>query len=110
MEDEPALRSLALYALKSKGYTVLPAADGEEALRMCQAHEGAIDLLVSDVVMPRLGGGAARGIGSRGGLSPEVFHRGRPDPEDEGGVGPIIPRPELSETLVKNHEKADSGI
>jgi len=56
VEDEETLRNLALAVLRKIGYTVLEAAHGGEALAICQSHEGPIDLLVTDVVMPVLNG------------------------------------------------------
>ncbi|MFN8588654.1 MAG: PAS domain S-box protein [Candidatus Eisenbacteria bacterium] len=57
VEDEPALRGLARRFLEQAGYTVLTATDGEHALEVCARHVGPIHLLLTDVVMPRLGGG-----------------------------------------------------
>ena len=56
VEDEDRVRSFARQALRSKGYTVLEAADGQDAVRVAQAHGGPLHLLVTDVVMPALGG------------------------------------------------------
>ncbi|MBL8793423.1 MAG: PAS domain S-box protein, partial [Planctomycetia bacterium] len=56
VEDEPAVRTLARNGLEEFGYTILEAEDGESALRRCQDFAGEIDLLVTDVVMPRMGG------------------------------------------------------
>jgi two-component system, cell cycle sensor histidine kinase and response regulator CckA len=56
VEDEPALLAMARQALAGQGYTVLTAADGEHALEVAGGQRGAIDLLLTDVVMPRLGG------------------------------------------------------
>jgi PAS domain S-box-containing protein len=58
-EDESAVRTLASRVLRERGYTVIEAVDGVEALRMAQECNGtAIDLLLTDMVMPRMGGGA----------------------------------------------------
>ncbi len=56
VEDEEGVRKLARQALESRGYRVLEASDGESALQICHEHHGSIDLLLSDVVMPRIGG------------------------------------------------------
>ncbi|MGH7266785.1 MAG: ATP-binding protein [Candidatus Rokuibacteriota bacterium] len=55
-EDQDELRELLRETLVDRGYTVLPAADGLEALDVAARHPGRIDLLLTDVVMPRLNG------------------------------------------------------
>lgn len=55
-EDDPAVRFLARRILAREGYTVLEADDGTQALETCRTYPGEIDLLLSDVVMPGLGG------------------------------------------------------
>jgi CheY-like chemotaxis protein len=55
-DDEAVLRLVAQRTLTACGYNVLTASSGEEALAVASAHEGRIDLLFSDVVMPGLRG------------------------------------------------------
>ena len=56
VEDDDNLRNLLQRTLEAVGFPVLPAADGAQGLRLCQQHNGTIDLMVSDIVMPRLNG------------------------------------------------------
>jgi len=68
VEDEEEVRALTRDVLEMNGYTVLEALDPADAVRLAQTHPGAIDLLITDVVMPSMSG-------------PELAHRlrtGRP--------------------------------
>jgi two-component system, cell cycle sensor histidine kinase and response regulator CckA len=56
VEDEPAVRGLFAQALRQEGYTVLEARNGAEALNVFDDVQGAIDLLLTDIRMPFLGG------------------------------------------------------
>jgi two-component system cell cycle sensor histidine kinase/response regulator CckA len=56
VEDEPGVRELACRFLRVKGYTVLEAKDGVDALEVAAAHKGVIHAIVTDMVMPRMGG------------------------------------------------------
>jgi signal transduction histidine kinase len=56
VEDEPVVRRLACAALEDSGYQVMEAGDGAEALALLAKTNGQIDLVLSDVVMPRMGG------------------------------------------------------
>jgi PAS domain S-box-containing protein len=55
-EDEQDVREVAREFLESGGYTVLEARDGAEAIQIAAGHQGSIDLLVTDMVMPRMTG------------------------------------------------------
>lgn len=56
VEDEDSVRKLLAYVLDSSGYRVLEAADGRAALRLFEEHADAIDLLLTDVIMPVMNG------------------------------------------------------
>lgn len=55
-EDEAGVRQIMRRVLETRGYTVLTARDGGEAMAMAEGHRGPIDLLMSDVVMPDMNG------------------------------------------------------
>ncbi|GEM_PF-1675426 len=55
-EDEPGVRSLVHASLRLKGYTVLEAGNGTEALALAERHSGPIHLLLTDVIMPQMNG------------------------------------------------------
>lgn len=107
VEDESSVRGAIASVLGRHGYTVLRASNGEEALAICESHSGAIDLLLTDVVMPGLNGRdvADRARRSRGGLkvlfvsgysNVSVVQSGIVD----GGVW-FLPKPFTPETLLQ---------
>jgi two-component system cell cycle sensor histidine kinase/response regulator CckA len=56
VEDQEGLRSLLVEILQRHGYSVLPAANGRDALMLAHRHQGRIDLMITDLIMPRMGG------------------------------------------------------
>ena len=56
VEDEPAVRRVAVRLLAAQGYHLLEAENGVEAARISAEHEGIIHLLLTDVVLPGIGG------------------------------------------------------
>jgi two-component system cell cycle sensor histidine kinase/response regulator CckA len=70
VEDSESVRKLVSAVLAQQGYTVLTADDGESALQLLRQHQGRLDLLMTDVVLPGLGGPeiAAQVIQARPGI------------------------------------------
>jgi signal transduction histidine kinase len=56
VEDDPTTRAALVDGVKGLNYQVLEAGDGQEALDICRAHEGRISLVLSDLIMPEMGG------------------------------------------------------
>jgi DNA-binding NtrC family response regulator len=56
VEDDQTVRELVCSVLTAQGYHVLCASHGKEALRLANQHDGEIDLMVSDVIMPEMHG------------------------------------------------------
>ena len=56
VDDEECIRGLVRCILEETGFVVMDASNGQEALDMCKAHPGPIDILLSDVELPELGG------------------------------------------------------
>jgi len=83
-EDEPMVRDIAVRILQEAGYSILAAADGEEALRLFEANRDTIALVLLDVVMPKRGGhDVYREIKAAGPETKVVFCTGY-DPETAG--------------------------
>src|SRR5262249_29147927 len=56
VEDEPLVRSLTATTLQNQGYAILEAGNGLEAIRVAIAYQGTIHLLLTDAIMPQMGG------------------------------------------------------
>ena len=107
VEDEEAVRAFGARALSSRGYTVLEAASGVEALEVVEAEGGKIDLIVSDVVMPEMDGPTMFGeLRKRGikckvifvsGYAEDAFQKNLPAGEDFG----FLPKPFTLKQLVE---------
>jgi CheY-like chemotaxis protein len=106
VEDEAAVRSLAKKILARKGYRVLEASDGAIALRIAAGHVGEVDLVLTDVAMPNLGG---RGmVEELKELSPDMrvlFMSGYPKEEvfpdrETAKLIPYLQKPFTGETLL----------
>jgi len=101
VEDERTIRDLVVRALSRRGYRVLQAGDGQEAVELLAAHEGPLDILVSDVVMPRLGGAeVARALRVRwpalpvllmSGYTADALRKGRDIPDSAFLPKPFTP-------------------
>ena len=107
VEDEEAVRAFGARALTSRGYTVLQAASGTEALDVVASVNGKVDLIVSDVVMPEMDGptmlGELRKRGIRAkvifvsGYAEEAFAKNLPAGEDFG----FLPKPFSLKQLIE---------
>jgi two-component system cell cycle sensor histidine kinase/response regulator CckA len=86
VEDETPVRALARRVLEQAGYAVLEAADGIEGVRVAEGFDGEIDLLLTDVVMPNLGGrGLVERLRATRPRMAVLFISGYPDGEMQRG-------------------------
>jgi len=106
VEDEEGLRALNARGLASRGYTVLQAGNGVEAIELLDRHGGDIDLIVSDVMMPEMDGPALfkevrkHHPGIRiifvSGYAEDAFQKSLPDPQKYD----FLPKPFTLKQLV----------
>ncbi|MGA8149715.1 MAG: ATP-binding protein [Terriglobales bacterium] len=106
VEDEVALREVTSEYLRSKGYEVVDAGDGDAAMQLCKSHHGPIDLLITDVVMPGSSGPtvAKAVLEARPGLR-TIFMSGYTDrtlgPELLGPNAAFLQKPVSLDTLAR---------
>ena len=105
VEDEPAIRELLVRAFQELGYQVLEAEDGASALAIVEGNPAGIDLILTDVQMPRMNGSElATSVRDRYPDIPVVFVSGFAGLEGVAldalqAIGPIIAKPFTMETL-----------
>jgi two-component system, cell cycle sensor histidine kinase and response regulator CckA len=109
-EDEPAVRALTRAMLLRAGYTVLESENGEQALRVWNARTQEIDLVVTDLTMPLMGGKElARRLAAEGSSVPIVFISGYSDDLAFGDVGgptaEFLAKPFSPDELVEKVER-----
>ena len=111
VEDEAAVRGIAARLLRQRGYEVIEAADGEEALILAEEHAGEIDMLISDVIMPGLDGPSLlKKARPYLGDAPVMFISGYAESDfsdllqDEVGVS-FLPKPLDIKTLAERVKK-----
>ncbi|NNL64939.1 MAG: response regulator [Myxococcales bacterium] len=84
VEDDEMVRRLASRTLEAAGHRVIEAPDGEEALARYREHGERLDLVLTDVVMPRRGGpDLAQALAAMGSRVPVVFMSGYPNPRED---------------------------
>ncbi len=115
VEDEEGLRALNARGLASRGYTVLEAGNGVEALELFNEHGGKVDLVVSDVVMPEMDGptllkelrtrNAALKIIFVSGYAEEAFEKSLP----QGQQFSFLPKPFTLKQLVAAVKETMTG-
>jgi two-component system cell cycle sensor histidine kinase/response regulator CckA len=106
VEDEEGLRALNARGLISRGYNVIEAGNGVEAIEQFEQHDGKVDLVVSDVVMPEMDGPTLfKALRERNpavkmvfvsGYAEDAFQKSLPDPEQFN----FLPKPFTLKQLV----------
>lgn len=103
-EDQDGIRDLVREFLQRKGYTVLFANDGEDALRIAGEHRNPIDLLLTDVIMPNVGGhDLAQRMRQLHPNLKVLFMSGYAEPSasaKQEGIGPVLQKPFLLDALA----------
>src|SRR5439155_16899817 len=90
VEDDGFVRPLAAATLRAEGYRVLEAPDGRAAVEIFESRDGQIDLLVTDVVMPDIGGLAVAAlVRERRPDLPVIFASGYPDRISDERFAPL---------------------
>jgi CheY-like chemotaxis protein len=106
VEDEESVRRLATRALERLGYRVLLARDGAEGLELYRRNRDAISLILTDVVMPRMGGQElVDAVRKEGGSTRILFTSGYTSRSDRTSSGidpeaPFLPKPWTIEELA----------
>ena len=101
VEDEPLVRRTVVLALERAGHKVLTAGDGEEALALLRQDGHGVQLVLTDVVMPRLGGvELARAIRSAPRVIPVVFMSGFHERQSELAGEHVLGKPFTAEQLL----------
>jgi two-component system, cell cycle sensor histidine kinase and response regulator CckA len=98
VEDDEAVRAVICDILEQSGLHVIQASDGLEALQLCRTHSGHVDLVLSDVVMPKLGGAdLARQLAIDAPHTKVIYMSGYPNRALPGGrpldLGPVLQKP-----------------
>ena len=110
VEDEPALRVVTARMLAERGYAVVTAADGVEALEILQRSTGTIDLLVTDIAMPRMNGDElARQLIDRDIGLPVVFLTGHAAVGPQSTAGRVLAKPVALDDLLHTIREALDG-
>jgi len=105
VEDDELVRAVIRDILEQAGLHVIEACDGIEALRACRTHPGQVDLVLSDVVMPKLGGAElARTLAVDAPNTKVIYMSGYPNRALPGGrshdLGPVLQKPFTPEQLL----------
>ncbi len=115
VEDEDRVRDIAARLLRGRGYEVIEARDGEEALEIAQAEAGRIDLMISDVSMPGMDGPALlKAARPFLGDAPVMFISGYAESEfsdlleGEAGIS-FLPKPLHLQTLAQSVKERLGG-
>ncbi|AQR63574.1 hybrid sensor histidine kinase/response regulator [Brevundimonas sp. LM2] len=115
VEDEAAVRGIAAKLLRQRGYEVIEAADGEEALILAEEWAGQIDMMISDVIMPGLDGPSLlKKARQYLGDAPVMFISGYAESDfsdllqDEVGVS-FLPKPLDIKTLAERVKRELQG-
>jgi CheY-like chemotaxis protein len=106
VEDDPVLRAVAVRLLRDRGYSVLEAPSGRDALSIATSYPGPIDLLLTDVVMPHMSGielarrllevrRKTRVLYTSGYSDEAIVYQGAPEPRGE-----FLPKPYVAGTLL----------
>src|SRR5262249_3907385 len=106
VEDDELVRAVIREILEQAGLHVIEACDGIEALRACRAHSGRVDLVLSDVVMPKLGGAElAKSLAVDAPNTRIIYMSGYPNRPLPGGrahdLGPVLQKPFTPEQLLE---------
>jgi CheY-like chemotaxis protein len=95
VDDEPAVRNVVSGLLHTRGYRVLTAGSGREALALAERHSGALDLLLTDLSMPEMGGRelARRLLATRPSLRVLAMSGQRQEGAPADGQGEVLMKP-----------------